>query len=78
MDWISIQGQVDDQHRLSAIVPASIPAGPVIVSISAGPQEDDAGVAWSTGIGQQWAGELADSRQDIYTIADGEAVDSAR
>ncbi len=77
MDSISIQGQVDDQHRLSAIVPASIPSGPVIVSISAGRQEDDAGLAWSIGIGQQWANELADSRQDIYTIADGEAVDPA-
>jgi hypothetical protein len=75
MNSIAIQGQVDDQHRLSAVVPESIPAGPVTVWLATGAQEDDAGVAWMAGMGHQWADELGDARQDIYSLADGEAVD---
>ena len=77
MDSFSIQGHVDDQHRLSAVVPGSIPPGPVTVWIAANTQEDDAGAAWMTGISHQWADELNDPRENIYTLADGESVDSA-
>jgi hypothetical protein len=75
MESIAIQGLVDDQHRLSAVVPGSVPPGPVTVWIVANAQEDDAGAAWMTGISHQWADELGDPRQDIYTLADGDAVD---
>jgi hypothetical protein len=75
MDSISIQGHVDDQHRLSAVVPGSVPPGPVTVWIAANAQEDEAGATWAAGVSQQWADELSDARQDIYTLADGEAVD---
>lgn len=75
MDYISIHGQIDEHHRLSAIVPESIPPGPVTVSITTVPEEDDAGMSWSNGIADQWANELTDDRQDIYSITDGEAVD---
>lgn len=77
MDSILIQGHVDDQHRLSAMVPGSVPPGPVTVWIAANAQEDDAGAAWMTGVGAQWADELNDTRQDLYTLADGESVDPA-
>jgi hypothetical protein len=76
MDPIAIQGHIDDQHRLSAVVPESVPPGPVTVLIAA-LQEDDAGTAWMAGISRQWADELGDSRQDIYTLTDGEVVDPA-
>jgi hypothetical protein len=76
MNSISIHGQIDDQHRLSAVVPESVPPGPVTVWLIAA-QEDEAGAAWMAGIGQQWANELGDPREDIYTVADGEAVDPA-
>jgi hypothetical protein len=76
MNSISIHGQVDDQHRLSAVVPESVPPGPVTVWLTTA-QEDEAGAAWMAGISQQWADELSDPRQDIYTVADGEAVDPA-
>lgn len=75
MDSIAIQGQVDDQHRLSAVVPGSVPPGPVTVWIATSTQEDDAGAMWTAGIGQEWAEELGDAREDIYTLSDGEAVD---
>lgn len=78
MDSQSIQGHVDDQHRLSAIVPGSVPPGPVTVWIASGMQdEDESGAAWMSGIGGQWADDLSDARQDLYTLADGEPVDPA-
>jgi hypothetical protein len=73
MNSIGIQGHIDDQHRLSAVVPESVPAGPVMVWIATSAQEDEAGAAWMEGVGHQWAEELRDARQDIYTLADGEA-----
>ena len=76
MNSISIQGQVDDKHRLSAVVPESVPPGPVIILLTAA-QEDEAGAIWMAGVSQQWATDLGDESQDIYTLADGEAVDSA-
>jgi hypothetical protein len=78
MDSISIQGHVDEQHRLSATVPGSIPPGPVTVWIAANTQEDGAGAAWMAGVSAQWADELDDPCQDIYTLADGESIDPAR
>lgn len=77
MNPLEIQGHVDDQHRLSAVVPGSIPPGPVIVTIAAPASEDEAGAAWARGIARQWADELSDASQNIYTLADGEPVDPA-
>ena len=33
--------------------------------------------AWETGIAREWRQDLADSRQDIYSLDDGEPVDDA-
>jgi hypothetical protein len=77
MDSIAIQGYVDDQRRLSALVPASVQPGPVTVYIATNAEEDDAGAAWMAGISAQWASDLEDQRQDIYTLADGEPIDPA-
>jgi len=76
MDSIRIDGFVDEQHRLSAEVPGSVPPGPVTVWISTTPDEEDqAGLSWMDGIVHEWADELADSRQDVYTLADGDPID---
>jgi hypothetical protein len=58
-------------------VPEELPAGPVrlIVLFS---EEDEAGTAWSHGLAQEWRDELSDPREDLYTLADGQPVDSAR
>ncbi len=74
MDSIQITGFVDDQHRLSADVPASIEPGPITVWLSPTAQEDDAGDSWMAGIRREWLDELNDVRQDIYTISDGEPL----
>ncbi|MEX2171205.1 MAG: hypothetical protein WD851_17930 [Pirellulales bacterium] len=74
MTLSAVQGQVDEQHRLTAVLPDTVPPGPMTVWFSAA-SEDDAGTAWMDGIGQQWADDLSDPQQDIYTLADGEAFD---
>lgn len=41
------------------------------------PEEDEVGALWSSGIAKEWAAELTDPRQDIYTLEDGQPVDAA-
>src|ERR1039457_1472336 len=52
-------------------------AGPVrlIVLVS---EEDAAGTVWAHGLAREWADELSDSRQDLYTLVDGQPVDATR
>ena len=73
MNAVRVTGLVDKKHRLSAEVPESIPPGPVTVLIVPA-QEDDAGEKWMAGVVEQWSDELSDTRQDIYTMADGEPL----
>jgi len=76
MESIQFEGHVDDQNRLSANVPGSIPPGPVTVwVVSAETEEDPAGASWAAGVAHDWAEELNDSRQDIYNVTDGDALD---
>ena len=77
MKAIELTGDIDDQHRLHARVPDELPAGPVRLIVLL-PDEDEAGHAWTQGIAQEWAEELRDSRQDIYTIEDGQPVNAPR
>ncbi len=78
MESIPLEGHVDDQHRLSVDVPGSIPPGPVVVWIApAEPEEEPAGAAWAAGVARDWAEELSDTRQDIYSMADGDALDES-
>ncbi len=71
MITVRISGHVDGEHRLSAVVPDSIPPGPVTVLILGHCDEDDAGAGWMAGVARQWADDLSDPRQDIYTLSDG-------
>ena len=77
MKAIELLGNVDDEHRLQAQVPEGVPAGPVRVLIYV-PEEDDAGAAWSHGVAAEWAEELSDPHQDIYTLEDGQPINAPR
>lgn len=68
-----IVGHVDANHQLVVTVPSSIPPGPVTVYVVPRADEEEA-IAWTEGVAHQWAEDLADSRQDIYTMDDGEPV----
>ena len=61
MNTIKLSGQVDENHRLSAEVPDSIPPGPVTVLIVPVSQEDNAGDAWMTSIAREWSDDLTDN-----------------
>jgi hypothetical protein len=79
MRTLKLIAKVDDKHNLTASVPAEIPPGPVeIVVTIPGDSEDDAGSEWEAGIARDWAAELSDSREDIYTLNDGEPIDGRR
>jgi hypothetical protein len=77
MKAIELLGEIDDQHQLHAQVPAGFPAGSVRLIVMA-PEEDDAGLAWAAGVGSEWSADLGDSRQDIYTLDDGQPVHASR
>ena len=77
MKAIELFGDIDAQHRLQAQVPAELPAGPVRLIVLL-PDEDEAGITWSQGIAKEWANELQDARQDIYTLEDGQPVNAPR
>ncbi len=79
MGTIKLIGHVDEQHQLRAEVPESIAPGPVeVVLMLPSDSEDDAGAAWMAGIAREWAAELSDPQEDIYTMADGDPVDGSR
>ncbi len=77
MKAIELIGQVDDQHRLRADVPEGLPAGPVRLIVLL-PEDDDTGIAWTQGVTREWAEELRDARQDIYTLEDGQPANAPR
>lgn len=41
---------------------------------SASNAEDDAAAAWELGVANEWSAELSDTREDIYTLNDGEPL----
>jgi hypothetical protein len=77
MKAIELTGDIDDQHRLHAQVPEGLPSGPVRLIVLL-PDEDETGIAWSHGVAREWAKELGDSEQDIYTLNDGQPLNAPR
>jgi hypothetical protein len=75
MPTIRVTGYIDEHHRLSVEVPASVPPGPVeILVVLPDAREDDPAQVWMAGIAREWAAELSDPREDIYNLSDGEAI----
>jgi hypothetical protein len=68
-----ISGHVDANQQLVVTVPNSIPPGPVSVYVVPCAEEVEA-IAWTEGIAREWQHDLADPRQDIYTMEDGEPI----
>lgn len=77
MKAIELIGDVDEQHRLRAQVPAEVPAGQVRVIVFL-PSEDGAGRFWASGVASAgWSAELSDPLEDIYTLDDGEPISTS-
>ena len=77
MRTLRVIGQVDEQHRLVAVVPTSIAVGRVEFTIEV-PSIDEADPAWAEGVAREWTEELANPAEEIYTLDDGEPVDGPR
>ena len=77
MKAVELIGTVDEKHQLQIEIPETLPPGPVRVIVLF-PEEDEAGAAWTHGIAHEWAEELNDPREDIYTLEDGNPVDATR
>ena len=77
MKAIELIGDIDEQHRLHAKVPNEIPAGQVRLIVFL-PREDEAGSVWADGVTSEWSAELSDSREDIYTLEDGQPLNATR
>jgi len=75
MKAFELTAEIDEQHRLQADVPPELPAGPVRIIVLV-PDEDEAGSHWAHGVAKEWAAELEDSSQDIYTLEDGEPANA--
>jgi len=75
MTRIELVGTVDDQHRLSLLVPAAIKAGTVKVILEIA---DNDGDDWAQGVAHIWARDWSDPREDIYTLQDGEPENGPR
>lgn len=79
MKAIEFVAEVDDRHCLQIALPASVPSGKLrVIVLIPEPEEAEAGEAWMNGVSNEWAEELLDSRQDIYSLADGEPVPAAQ
>lgn len=74
---IELFGDVDESHTLHVEVPLDVPPGQVRLLVLM-PAHDDAGARWAEGVAREWAEELADTRQDIYTLDDGQPIDGPR
>ncbi len=76
MKAIELIGDIDSQHRLRADVPEGLPVGQVRLIVLL-PEEENAGSAWTDGIANEWSAELSDTRQDIYTLEDGQPLNGS-
>jgi hypothetical protein len=84
MKALEFVAEVDDQHQLHLELPQT-PAGLVRVLVlvpeaqeEASEAENEADAVWMQAIAREWREELADSREDIYTLEDGFPIDAAR
>lgn len=77
MKAVELIGEVNDKHQLQAQVPETLPVGQVRIIVLI-PEEDETGAVWMQGIAREWAAELEDPREDLYTLEDGKPVDATR
>ncbi len=78
MKALELIAEVDEQRHLQIALPASVLPGRVrVLVLTPEADEDEAGGEWMNGLAREWAEDLADTRQDIYTLEDGEPIHAA-
>ncbi len=76
--------EVDAQHRLHLELPDAATGSVRVLVLLPEPQEEspeaegEADAVWMQALAREWREELADPREDVYTLEDGEPIDAAR
>ncbi len=84
MKTFDLIGEVDEQHRLQVLLPEDAAPGTVRVIVLVPEDRESqaepaiADAVWMRSVAREWQAELADEREDIYTLEDGEPSDAAR
>ena len=73
MKTIELEGRIDENHRLIADAPTTIPPGPVKITVTV-PDDEATGDEWATAVPHAWAADWSDPREDIYSPNDGEPI----
>ena len=68
--------EVDENRQIQVSIPETIRTRWARIIIL--PYEPDGAAEWMSAVAREWQDELADERQDIYTLEDGEPVDATR
>ena len=73
-------GAIDEERQIHAKLPADAPLthDDVRLLVLLPESGDETEASWMQGIAREWAAELADEREDIYTLQDGEPINEAR
>ena len=80
MKALEFVAEVDAQRHLQLELSAETLPGPVRVLVllpEVRETESDADAGWMQAIAREWQEELADSREDIYTLEDGHPLPQA-
>ena len=77
MKAIELIGDVDAEYCLRAQVPEDLPTGPVRLLVLV-QEQDQSEEIWMRAIASEWSEELSDTRQDLYTLEDGQPLHGAR
>jgi hypothetical protein len=78
MKTLEAVGEIGEDYNLRAALPEGTAVGTARVVVLL--PEQDRGedlAAWSRAVAREWRTELRDTREDIYTLQDGEPVDAA-
>lgn len=72
--------EVDENRNVQVTLPPTAPSGRarVLVLLPDETTEDETDTVWMQALAREWSDELADEREDIYSLEDGEPVDAAR
>ena len=70
---------VDERREVRLTLPPDLLPGTIrVIVLAPDGAQDETRDVWMRAISREWAAELADPREDIYTLDDGEPVDVAR
>ena len=73
MKAIELSAIIDRDHQIRVDLPPDVPAGLARIIVLL-PETDDAEKEWERGIAREWRQELADPREDVYSLTDGDPI----